>query len=1253
MDLLQKVKEIMAKTPAIRKEGAAVINAHIEKIESYLLNPTPELWEEVCSVPAGRHTIEEWAAELGILDRMLTVEELNKTLSLLTRNLKKIIVDEEGKSLEAYIKFVITEPDTQEIIGIAFSGSLAACRAIHAAFYGRTGKVAIEDEITGIKAEYDSTRAYRRIEEMNGKVCHMAMLPRLAITEEYKEECIQADSAQRIRPNRILLSLGEDINSLAGQFLAQQYSLPKTKDWSDLYLKLLPQEKWTEFNVFTTDIAGEFLSLRALKIEAMQEKDILDIIKNAIQNGTLNVHSEIGTESAVFHENMSTEEYLRTNAHILATKIDEFLTPQYDGKTFLPWLGQTRRVCVPAQASAVMTVLTVLKKNNSAFLIGDMGTGKTQQSLTTAFSIMKERQKYGSKDGIRVLIVAPSITIPKWATSEIPEILGHNSTRTVVIDSTEDALAYVDSVRNGRRVPKGVIEFVLVSTDRMKLTANKFMLGAKWDRVREVWRCPDCGTPIMSPKAKPDEKDLLASWEDAVEFPFAPPNHEEIKTAKKDGMLAANGLPRTYIKRWTNKIRQFTCHTCIEKIARNRLMKTINRDKEKQIAELRRTDAFSKNALKDIIKDTRQRIIDMNEDIAEEIKKIKPHCSLARPAVKSRGEDRTRPRWMIAQIFQRMLRKHFHVMLFDEIQQMKASDSGRGMAFHKMLKAGKKALFLTGTLTNGSSTSLQATLWRSNPHLLLQNGFNYQTSKEVWATRYGVLERVTHRTEEGNVGRTTNRRQEKVTVKEKPGIAPILVTDYLLDKSVFVELPDLRLPLVELKEEPVIIPLEDDHNEAYQRFHKKLYDACQELQYEIGTRAWAKFTPSVLNYADQPHRIGYVTDNGEKFAHRITFHSNDGSLLSQVDAPLFSEDYVTAKERRLISIVKRELAEKRRCIIFTNFTGDYETNEHIQRVLKREGIDSEVLATDTCSSLGRFDWLEERKHSTTQVLIMNMRLVEVGLDLLEFPTLIYWQLSDNIDTLRQSSRRAWRIGQHRLCKVYYLINAGTQQMAQFQRLMSRRINALIVEGRIDKSDSLVKYAQDEGSKLTRDLAKCLSAAELTETWKAAAEKDRDASLEIVSEEEFQQRIKERFMELTMETKQLCGVENFTFEEEVPETNKDVRQDNEIADLLSLNRISLQETEVTPSIEFGATLFDFVINSSVEEKSDTAAESKSLFTSKVNPETALQHKPTKEKPKETQANSENLFDLLEIKIKPRRKKGEKQPLHEIVQVAFNF
>lgn len=492
--------------------------------------------------------------------------------------------------------------------------------------------------------------------------------------------------------------------------------------------------------------------------------------------------------------------------------------------------------------------------------------------------------------------------------------------------------------------------------------------------------------------------------------------------------------------------------------------------------------------------------------LPNKIKKC-PQCGspLWRPALKSRGETKNRPRWYVSQILKK-LRRYFDIFIMDEVHQTKASDSGRGDAFAQMVKAGKKTLCLTGTLVNGMSTSIKELLWRTDPKSLLREGFDHKTGIVGWAKRYGVLEKVI-RTDEEDEGIITRRKKREAQPREKPGIAPELVANHLLHRAAFLELSDLGLPLIELKEIPKIITMDDEHLEEYKRFHNKLYNTCAHAYVNKVRGAFAKFIPATINYADRPDMGAEVEiKNGKK-------------TWDVVYAPAFDPDYYHAKERELVNIVKENLEEDRGCVIYCNYTDTFGTHHRLKQVLEAHGIESYILESHV-SPEKRVEWLSQREEAGDKVIICNMRLVETGLDLLPWPTLIFYQLNYDINTVRQASRRAWRIGQTRECRVYYLVYDGTQQMAQFQTCMLKRAHALLAEGRLDRSE-LASFGRDSHSSLTADLADCLADEDTAEKWKELARKDMD--IETVEESKFMEILNKTKVKLARETLRLCGM----------------------------------------------------------------------------------------------------------------------------------
>lgn len=475
-----------------------------------------------------------------------------------------------------------------------------------------------------------------------------------------------------------------------------------------------------------------------------------------------------------------------------------------------------------------------------------------------------------------------------------------------------------------------------------------------------------------------------------------------------------------------------------------------------------------------------------------------------RPAVKSRGETRNRPTTNISRIFKKM-KKYFDLYICDEAHQCKAGGSGRGDAYDKMVKSAKQNLNLTGTLVNGKASSIKELLWRTTPQDLLDKGFTDASGDLAWAEKYGKLKQIVYLQDEvSSEGWVTRQRRKPMQPTEEPGIAPQMTAQFLLHKTAFLDIDDLGLPLVELIEKPVFIQPKPEHDAAYRAFHEAMYDKCSRIARAGGKGAWSKFNPAVLNYADRP-------DLGAFYS----FLSSDGHE-EIISAPKL-EGY-TAKEEWLIEQVKAELVEDRGIVIYNNYTGEYQLNERTQQILKENGIESRILNESNTEK--RSEVLQKFEEENVKVVICNMKLVEVGLDLLAWPTLIFNQLSYEVNVVRQAAKRSHRIGQHRLCKVLVPILNGTQEVSQFKKVMSARGHALMTEGRLDRGE-LAKYSYDEQSSLATDLAQCFAEADLASAWEELAAKEFEG-IEMVAESEFQQVLEHRMKELAETTMRLCG-----------------------------------------------------------------------------------------------------------------------------------
>ncbi|MFG6179685.1 helicase-related protein, partial [Halomonas sp. THAF12] len=108
-----------------------------------------------------------------------------------------------------------------------------------------------------------------------------------------------------------------------------------------------------------------------------------------------------------------------------------------------------------------------------------------------------------------------------------------------------------------------------------------------------------------------------------------------------------------------------------------------------------------------------------------------------------------------------------------------------------------------------------------------------------------------------------------------------------------------------------------------------------------------------------------------------------------------------------------------------------------KRVLEQEGLKVAVLRSSV-ATYRREDWIADQVDRGVDVVICNPDLVKTGLDLLDFPTIVFMQTGWNVYTLQQAARRSWRIGQEAAVKVIFLGYAGTSQIGCLE-LMAKKI----------------------------------------------------------------------------------------------------------------------------------------------------------------------------------------------------------------------
>ena len=401
-----------------------------------------------------------------------------------------------------------------------------------------------------------------------------------------------------------------------------------------------------------------------------------------------------------------------------------------------------------------------------------------------------------------------------------------------------------------------------------------------------------------------------------------------------------------------------------------------------------------------------------------------------------------------------------------------------------MASACDRTVILTGTLLGGYADDIFNILYRVEPKRMREEGFDHgEAGVRQFASVYGVLEKVTTIEAADNA---CSKAKVTTTVKRRPGASPLLFGSFLMNLAAFVSLEDISDALPSYEEEVISVEPDPVLKVAYGRLEDDVREALREHHGNASVVSTAM--NALLLYPDRPYGLGtlYGFDRNPETGERERFVISEPADLDQ--------EFVYAKERRLIEEIKRELAVGRKVHVFAVYTRKRDVTRRLQHLLLKEGIRVEILTAEVPPA-EREAWYERHLRNGMQVCLAHPKLCSVGLDLLDFPVLLFYETGYSTYTLRQASRRSWRIGQKRPIRVGFLTYSETAQESCL-RLMGKKLMAsLPMEGKLH-ADGLQSMDADDDllTAMARDLVTRQGVGEAAaEVWKNSVRSTQRAS----------------------------------------------------------------------------------------------------------------------------------------------------------------
>ena len=367
--------------------------------------------------------------------------------------------------------------------------------------------------------------------------------------------------------------------------------------------------------------------------------------------------------------------------------------------------------------------------------------------------------------------------------------------------------------------------------------------------------------------------------------------------------------------------------------------------------------------------------------------------------------DRSGPKRVpLADYVKLRLKNFFELLIADEVHELKGRGSAQGIAGGVLADACGKSLSLSGTLMGGYSSTLFHLLYRFSPEIRGEFG---RAEESRWVERYGFVEHTIGRDDPDSFedGRTSRRKRYRKVVRERPGLAPAALF-HLIGNSVFLRLADVASGLPPYEERVLLSSMdtEPDGNglsqrSGYDELYGTLRAALADALSKGSRRLLATYLQTLLAYPDG-------CTQGE-----TVFDPESEELLVQV--PPLPEDRLYPKERALVDLVAAERLAGRRVLVYATHTGTRDITGRMEEFLSRHGFKVAVMKADAVPPERREAWVAKRVEEGVDVLVCHPQLVQTGLDLVEFPTVCWFETQ--ISVFQSTPKAALLVGRESAC----------------------------------------------------------------------------------------------------------------------------------------------------------------------------------------------------------------------------------------------
>lgn len=782
-------------------------------------------------------------------------------------------------------------------------------------------------------------------------------------------------------------------------------SVPVLEEWNDFLLsRLRENNKIRQLYVYHKYNEAPFQAYRAF----FNKNDIKNIVKQGLEAEEIKIMGS-NSPSPVLDTITGLNDYLSNFGEILAEKIQTSFKPKfmpgqdsYDEFTNFAddfMYHEADIELFEAQKSVIQAVVNNLKVNDSTFVIAEMGSGKTSMGAAIPYAHHSNKNR-----GYNANVVCPSHLTIKWK-REIEERIPNAKAYII-----EDFKQLVDLESKLRNPNKAENSYIILSKERAKMSYDK-RPAAIWSKLKKTFICPQCGQELYTLEYEGTGRQRRAK---RIYF-------DELSMSKQ---LVSNAKCMNEVSKWNQAEKKYDIVKCDSS-----LWGPLNRDDQEH--------SWFKLGSEGWVQ--KQHVIPQTERLLNKERLNKKESALLKRLMEPyndilAGEEPTSTykgpkKYSIAKYIRERMNKVFDYCIIDEVHQMKGL-SEQGQAAADIIGASKKSVLLTGTLLNGYADGLYYLLWRTVPHTMRKEGFKFEDEGE-FARLYGVHSRERRYA----LGAGGQRARQIGSMREKrlPGVSPLVFTKFLLENAVFLALSDMSNGLPGYEEVPIPVPMDTDLTAAYNSFEEAFRNYAMPQRGQ-SRKSMGPFLQALTAYPDCPHMISPITD------------PQDGSVI-YMPTELPKEE--RNKEERILSLVQEKLEAGEKVLVYYSFINKTDSGTTLLKMFEDNNISAYEMKSNTAPDK-REEWVEKHLEKGMEVMICNPSLVETGLDLLDFTSIVFYQMGYNLFTMRQASRRSWRLSQTKDVKVYFMYYQSSIQEQCLSLMATKLQAAMAIEGKFSE-----------------------------------------------------------------------------------------------------------------------------------------------------------------------------------------------------------